>query len=101
MPPAPVPVTLVTGFLGAGKSSLVAHVLHNKQGRRVAVVVNEFGAGLGLESALVPDADRCLELSRTACPAGEPARDSPGRGRTVTRWWRSLWSCPTAASAAL
>ena len=55
----PVPVTLVTGFLGAGKSSLVAHVLHNKQGRRVAVVVNEFGAGLGLESALVPDGDRC------------------------------------------
>jgi G3E family GTPase len=48
-------VTLVTGFLGAGKSTLVSHVLTAKHGRRVAVVVNEFGAGLGLDRLLVQD----------------------------------------------
>jgi cobalamin biosynthesis protein CobW len=55
-------VTLITGFLGAGKSTLVAHVLSAAHGRRVAVVVNEFGAGLGLDKLLVQDgaADRCV-----------------------------------------
>ena len=50
-------VTLVTGFLGAGKSTLVSYVLSAQHGRRIAVVVNEFGAGLGLERALVRDGD--------------------------------------------
>jgi G3E family GTPase len=53
-----VQVTLVTGFLGAGKSTLVSYVLSAQHGRRIAVVVNEFGAGLGLERALVRDGDR-------------------------------------------
>jgi hypothetical protein len=54
-------VTLITGFLGAGKSTLVAHVLSTAHGRRIAVVVNEFGAGLGLDKLLVQDGapDRC------------------------------------------
>jgi cobalamin biosynthesis protein CobW len=38
-----VPVTVITGFLGAGKTTLVRHLLQNPQGRRLAVVVNEFG----------------------------------------------------------
>jgi len=53
--PGAVPVCLVTGFLGAGKSTLVGHVLHGAHGLRVAVVVNELGAGLGLERALVQE----------------------------------------------
>ena len=40
---ARVPCTIVTGFLGAGKTTLIRHVLANAQGRRLAVVVNEFG----------------------------------------------------------
>jgi cobalamin biosynthesis protein CobW len=40
---AKVPCTIVTGFLGAGKTTLVRHVLENAQGRRLAVIVNEFG----------------------------------------------------------
>lgn len=38
-----VPCTVVTGFLGAGKTTLVRHVLENAGGRRLAVIVNEFG----------------------------------------------------------
>ena len=40
---AKVPCTIVTGFLGAGKTTLVRHVLENAHGRRLAVIVNEFG----------------------------------------------------------
>ena len=40
---AKVPCTIVTGFLGAGKTTLVRHVLENAGGRRLAVIVNEFG----------------------------------------------------------
>jgi cobalamin biosynthesis protein CobW len=38
-----VPVTIVTGFLGAGKTTLVRHVIENAEGRRLALIVNEFG----------------------------------------------------------
>jgi cobalamin biosynthesis protein CobW len=38
-----VPCTIITGFLGAGKTTLIRHVLGNAQGRRLAVIVNEFG----------------------------------------------------------
>jgi cobalamin biosynthesis protein CobW len=38
-----VPCTIITGFLGAGKTTLIRHVLGNTQGRRLAVIVNEFG----------------------------------------------------------
>ena len=40
---ARVPCTIVTGFLGAGKTTLIRHVIANAQGRRLAVIVNEFG----------------------------------------------------------
>lgn len=40
----PIPVTLIGGYLGAGKTTLVNHLLRQAQGRRLAVLVNEFGA---------------------------------------------------------
>ncbi len=40
---ARIPVTIVTGFLGAGKTTLIRHVLENAGGRRLALVINEFG----------------------------------------------------------
>jgi cobalamin biosynthesis protein CobW len=40
---ARVPCTIVTGFLGAGKTTLIRHILAHAQGRRLAVIVNEFG----------------------------------------------------------
>ena len=39
-----VPTTIITGFLGAGKTTLVRHILENTGGRRLAVIVNEFGS---------------------------------------------------------
>jgi cobalamin biosynthesis protein CobW len=40
---ARIPCTIVTGFLGSGKTTLIRHVLENANGRRLAVIVNEFG----------------------------------------------------------
>src|SRR6201989_794279 len=40
---ARIPCTIVTGFLGAGKTTLIRHVLANANGRRLAIIVNEFG----------------------------------------------------------
>ncbi len=40
---ARVPCTIITGFLGSGKTTLIRHVLANANGRRLAVIVNEFG----------------------------------------------------------
>ena len=42
--PGKIPTTIITGFLGAGKTTLLRHVLEQAQGRRLAIIVNEFGA---------------------------------------------------------
>ena len=63
-----VPCTIITGFLGAGKSTLVRHALRNAGGRRLAVIVNEFGE-IGVDGEMLracgiencPD-DAILEL---------------------------------------
>jgi cobalamin biosynthesis protein CobW len=47
-----VPATVITGFLGAGKTSLVRHLLAHAGGRRLAVIVNEFGE-LGIDRELL------------------------------------------------
>ena len=47
-----VPATVITGFLGAGKTSLVRHLLASPDGRRLAVVVNEFGE-IGIDRELL------------------------------------------------
>jgi len=47
-----VPATVITGFLGAGKTSLVRHLLARANGRRLAVIVNEFGE-LGVDRELL------------------------------------------------
>jgi len=66
---AKTPCTIVTGFLGAGKTTLVRNLIETAQGRRLAIIVNEFGdVGIDgdlLKSCGVPDCpeDRIVELS--------------------------------------
>jgi cobalamin biosynthesis protein CobW len=49
---AKIPATVITGFLGAGKTTLVRHLLSNAQGRRIALIVNEFG-DVGVDGELL------------------------------------------------
>ncbi|MEO0679811.1 MAG: cobalamin biosynthesis protein CobW [Pseudomonadota bacterium] len=66
---AKTPVTVVTGFLGSGKTTLIRHLIQNPQGKRLAVVVNEFGDvgvdGEILKSCAIPDcpAENIMELA--------------------------------------
>ncbi|GMH32676.1 hypothetical protein BSKO_00510 [Bryopsis sp. KO-2023] len=53
----PVPVTLITGFLGAGKTTLVTYILTENHGLRIAVIVNEYGDTEGVEQPLVKGPD--------------------------------------------
>jgi cobalamin biosynthesis protein CobW len=49
---AKIPVTIVTGFLGSGKTTLIRHVLENARGRRLALIINEFG-DVGVDGAIL------------------------------------------------
>jgi len=59
-----VPATVITGLLGAGKTSLLRHLLARADGRRIAVVVNEFGE-LGIDRELL------LGCGDEACGEGD------------------------------
>ncbi|KAL9226159.1 hypothetical protein vseg_002003 [Gypsophila vaccaria] len=50
-----VGVTVITGYLGAGKSTLVNHILETQHGKRIAVILNEFGEEIGVERAMIND----------------------------------------------
>ena len=51
-PQTKIPATIVTGFLGSGKTTLLRHILQNANGRRIAVIVNEFGE-LGIDGDIL------------------------------------------------
>ncbi|MGD1951585.1 MAG: cobalamin biosynthesis protein CobW [Leptolyngbyaceae cyanobacterium] len=55
-----IPVTVVTGFLGSGKTTLVRHLLQNNQGLRIAVLVNEFGE-VGIDGEILKSCQVCDE----------------------------------------
>src|ERR1700760_424951 len=49
---AKIPVTIVTGFLGSGKTTLIRHVIENANGRRLALIINEFG-DVGVDGSIL------------------------------------------------
>ncbi len=59
---AKIPVTVITGFLGSGKTTLIRHLLQHNQGRRIAVMVNEFGE-LGIDGELLRSCQVCPDDS--------------------------------------
>ena len=61
-PMAKIPVTIVTGFLGSGKTTLIRHVLENAGGRRLALIINEFG-DVGVDGSILKSCgiDSCPE----------------------------------------
>ncbi len=63
---APIPVTVLTGFLGAGKTTLLNRLLRDADGRRYAVIVNEYGE-LGIDGALVVGADEEVYELNNGC----------------------------------
>ena len=61
-----VPVTVLTGFLGAGKTNLLNRILTERHGKRYAVIVNEFGEE-GIDNDLVVDADEEVFEMNNGC----------------------------------
>ena len=76
-----IPTTVISGFLGAGKTSLIRHVLATANGRRVALIINEFG-DLGIDESLLRGCgdDACADdLWRTS--SCSTTTSAPGRGQ--------------------
>jgi G3E family GTPase len=62
----PVPILLVTGFLGAGKTTVVNHLLARADGRRIAAVVNDFGA-INIDAELIAGASNGIVSLANGC----------------------------------
>lgn len=65
--PFPIPLTIISGFLGAGKTTVLNHILHSNHGLKIAVLVNDFGAinidtqlVVGIEGEMVNLANGCI-----------------------------------------
>ena len=89
-----IPVTVITGFLGAGKTSLIRHLLENANGRRLALIINEFGdlgvdgdilKGCGIETCTEDDVLEltngciCCTVADDFIPALESLIERPDR----------------------
>jgi G3E family GTPase len=65
-PVAPIPVTVLTGYLGAGKTTLLNRILSEPHGKRYAVIVNEFGE-IGIDNDLIVESDEEIYEMNNGC----------------------------------
>ena len=63
---APIPVTVLTGYLGAGKTTLLNRILTDTHGKRYAVIVNEFGE-IGIDNDLIVESDEEIYEMNNGC----------------------------------
>ena len=82
-----IPVSIVTGFLGSGKTTLIARLLRNPGFTRTAVIVNEWGE-IGLDHHLIASGDETLVALTTGCLCcrvrSDLVTDTAGSGATPT-----------------
>jgi G3E family GTPase len=64
--PAPIPVTVLTGYLGSGKTTLLNRILSGNHGKRYAVIVNEFGE-IGIDNDLIVETDEEIYEMNNGC----------------------------------
>lgn len=64
--PAPIPVTVLTGYLGAGKTTLLNRILTGDHGKKYAVIVNEFGE-IGIDNDLIVESDEEIYEMNNGC----------------------------------
>jgi hypothetical protein len=97
LPTTKVPLTIVTGYLGAGKTTLLNYILTAEHGKRIAVILNEFGDCTSPPPALCPRNPKLTPLPQQSTSKS----NSPSRPQTAPpRRRRPSSPSPTAASAA-
>ncbi|QNH56977.1 CobW family GTP-binding protein, partial [Limnospira indica] len=61
-----IPTTVLTGYLGAGKTTLLNYILTAQHGKRIAIIVNEFGE-IGIDNQLVLNSDEEILEMNNGC----------------------------------
>lgn len=70
---SPIPVSVIVGFLGSGKTTLLNHLLSANHGRKIAIIVNEFGE-INIDSKLVRHTTEKVVQMSNGCICCTPTR---------------------------